>query len=79
MREFTSEQGNLHLRLVFYGSKICRSLPPSTRIFKSLCRTLTEFSHVFSLDDLNNRQLTIGSSLKATFSNTVFSLGWWTG
>lgn len=54
MREFTSEQGNLYLRLVSYGSKIRRSLPPPTRILKSLYRTLTEFSRVFSLDDLNS-------------------------
>ena len=54
MSKFTSEQGNLQLRLVLYGSKVSRSLPLPTRILKGLYRTLTEFSSVFILDDLNN-------------------------
>ena len=40
VREFTCEQGNLHLRLVLYGSKVNRSLSPPTRILKGLYRTL---------------------------------------
>lgn len=76
VREFTLEQGNLHLRLVLYSSKVSRSLSPPARILKSLHRTLTEFIRVFILDDLNNTWFSQGYTCEnSSFFGMVSRVG----
>ena len=71
------KQGNLSTRLVLSSHTTIRSPHPPARILKVCIEALPEFSHIFSLDGLNNILLSQGCVLETAPS--VGTLGPRTG
>ena len=59
-----NKQGNLLMRHVLGGHKTSKSLYPTTGILNVYMDALNRFSHVYSLDGLNNTLLSQGCILE---------------